>query len=74
MSDIAFEYLRVGDVVRFDFQRNDRSRNGPFHVRGRVDDKLIVRWYGQVKQWWHYVVWDDGFWSVFRDHATITRR
>lgn len=32
-----------------------------YHVRGRVDDRVVVRWWRAPKHRWEYAVWSEGY-------------
>jgi len=60
-AEKVYTTIKVGDVLRVKYKHGwkDRSVTGPFHVRGIVDGRLIVRWFGEHKQWWHYDIKDQ---------------
>ncbi len=70
----AYDALERGDVIRVHCGFDDRGMRGPFHVRGRVDGRIVFRWYGEHKQWWHYRIEDRSWWEiVVGDRAVVTR-
>jgi hypothetical protein len=68
--------LRVGDKIRV---RPGRPLSEPgsylYHVRGMVDDYLVVREWSAHKKRWSYTCLGPAWWSVFRknDDCRITR-
>ena len=75
-KDVPFDSLKKGDIIRVQYgiKLKDRGRDGPFHVRGFVDDRIVFRWYGRHKQWWHYRIEDNLWWDVVvKDRAQVER-
>ena len=46
--------LPVGDQSRFGVGASFRRRGRKCHVRGRIDDEIVFRWWSRYKQRWVY--------------------
>ncbi len=60
--------LPIGTKIRTTF---GNSRDKLYHVRGIVDDMLVIRWWRKGKRRWEYDVFDDTWLNVYRKHLDV---
>lgn len=70
MTDKKRPPLRIGDKVYIRKRAPDRQlRWYPNHVRGFVDDYIILRWWSLRYQCWIYVIESIRSAEYFREHG-----
>ena len=77
MRNTARLLLKVGDKVRLQFPRLDSGRqnfnNKLYHYRGRVDDKLVLRYWSRAKQDWCYEIMPLCWETMYAEYLTVER-
>lgn len=60
--------IPVGSKIRTQYGNfNDRL----YHVRGHVDDLIVIRWWRTGKQRWHYECFDRTWWLAMYTNVKV---